>query len=253
MSRVWVIIKRIGKVLRFAIICLVITICVFMIWRAMFSTATPKELKALTPNEELRTLYTEQGKDIYMFKQNYDEITRNEAAYGYFSVPSAVFIPEIEQAQIVFRYNNSTVRSVAEDYSMPSVPDRESDLFDVTLVMYVDLTPDNKEDNNKINADGTPNENIRKIRLQPRTDLTSSKRTSLYSFYRYTFDLIGESGESFTSLLEQGTLLAIHTDFYYNGDIRYDSDPYGAICIYASDFSDIPVALSGKDKKALEG
>ncbi len=251
MSRAWVIIKRIARVLKYLLVLLVLSICIFLLWRALFSTETPKSLKYITPNESLSSLYAEKGDDIDIIRQNYDPITRSEKANGYFSVPTAIFIPEINQAQIVFRYNNSTVRRLAKDYSLAQVPDRNQTLYDVSLALYIDLTPDNTEDNTKKNEDGTPNPNIKIIRIHPNQDSILSERTSLYSFYRYTFDIESE-GLSFSALRESGALLAVHVDVYYNEDINYENDPYGALLIYTDGVRDIPVKLEAKDKKALE-
>ena len=103
MSRASVILKRIFRLLKFLLICVVISICIFMIWRVS-STGTPKEIKHLTPNEKLNEAYEAKGEELYIFDQNYDKLTRDEKAYGYFAIPDAVFIPEANQAQIVFLY-----------------------------------------------------------------------------------------------------------------------------------------------------
>ncbi len=247
MSRAWVIIKRFGKLLKFLFICLIITVCIFMLWRVVFATDIPKEMKALTPNDALNEAYAESGKELYIFKQNYDDITRDERAYGYFAVPEARFIPDANQAQIVFRYNNSTISSMAKDYELESVPDRAEDLFDVSLVFFIDLTPENKEDNYDKNSD-----TVKEIRCLPSS--STSAKTNLYNFYRYIFDFGNAEEEiDLATLLESGTLIAIHTEFYYNGDLDYEKDPYSALCIYdyRAKLRDDP--LTGKDKKALEG
>ena len=246
MSRAWVIFKRIGRLLKFLLICIVITVCIFMLWR-VFSTGTPKELKALSPNDKLCSLYAEQGEDMYVFDQNYDDITRTPKAYGYFAVPEAVFIPEANQAQIVFRYNNSTIRSLASDFLLESLPDRESDLFDVSLTLFIDLTPENTEDNYEKDS-----ASVRVVRVRPTS--AESDRTTLYNFYRYTFDFENaETPVDFESLLESDMLIAVHTEVYYNEAIDYGDDPYGAICIYDYRKENRPVDLKGRDKKALEG
>ena len=66
MSRVWVAIKRFGKLIKFLLICLIITVCVMMLWR-IFATGTPSELKVIMPNDELREAYAQKGNDLYIF------------------------------------------------------------------------------------------------------------------------------------------------------------------------------------------
>lgn len=244
MSRVWVAIKRTGRLLGFLCGCVVLVICVFMIWR-VFSTGTPKELDRLTPNDKLLSAYTEQGESLYMFKQNQDVITRAEYNSGYFAIPDYKFIPDANQLQLVFRYNNSTLKAVATDKSLPEVPDRDGDYFDVSVVLYVDLTPDNSEDNEFTNS-----ENIKKIRCRGHVD--GKDKTTLYNFYRYTF-YFDEADEpvDLNELMESGSLIAIHAQFYYTDGLDYNEAPYGALLLYDPAMKNMTVELSSNDKKAL--
>ena len=146
MSRAWVIFKRIGKLLKFLVLCLILTVCVLLLWR-VFTTSAPKEIKNIGVNPDMKAAYAEKGEDLYVFKQLYDQITRHERNAGYFSVPEAEFVPDANQSHIVFRYNKSTLRSVASDHSLSSVPGRDSDIFDVSMLVCIDLTPENKNDN----------------------------------------------------------------------------------------------------------
>ncbi len=245
MSRVWVILKRLGKVVKFLFVCLVLTVFVFMGWR-IFSTGAPDGIKTLIPNEKLSAAYAEKGEGLYIFEQKYDDITRAERNSGYFAVPEAVFIPEIDQAQIIFRYNNSTIRRVAEDLKLETVPDREQDLFDVSLVFYIDLTPDNPNDNDDVNSEG-----LKKIRVKPTEKIC--ERTTLYNFYRYSFDFENaEEPIDMSQLMEDGLLIAVHAEFYYGSEPDYTETPYGALNLYYHLRSNYDVKMSTKDKKALE-
>ena len=244
MSRAWVVIKRSGRFLKFAFFCLVLAVIILLAWR-LFSTGTPKELDALTPNEDLNEAYAQKGDDLYMFTQRYDPITRTDRNYGYFSVPSAVFIPDANQAQIVFRYNNSTIRSVAEDYKIDPVPARDTDLFDVTLVLFIDLTPENKEDTYDENQ-----EDIKQIQIKP--TLENSGTSTLYNFRRYVFDFDNAEEEiDIAELIESGALIYVQTHVYYNEDIDYSKEAYGAIRIYDARVDKDEVKLSRADKKVL--
>ncbi len=244
MSRVWVAIKRFGAVIKFLFVSLILTVFIFMVWR-ISSTGTPKELKALMPNDSLREAYSQSGDDLYIFEQKYDEITRADRNSGYFAVPEAVFIPEADQAQIIFRYNNSTIRALAADYGLDTVPDREEELYDVSLVFYIDLTPEDTSDNDDVDSAG-----LKKVRVLPSEQ--KSERTSIYNFYRYTFDFDNAEEEiNMQELMDDGTLIAIHAEFYYKGDLDYEKTPYGALSLYYHQRSNYDVKLSSKDKKAL--
>lgn len=246
MSRVWVGIKRIWRFLGILVGLIVFAVCVFMIWRVS-STGTPKELEALSKNDKLSAAYSESGEELYMFKQNQDIITRADYNAGYFSIPDYCFIPDANQLQLVFRYNNSTLKALATDKKLDSVPDREGDYFDVSLVLYIDLTPDNDEDNGDTNSP-----NIKKIRCKA-SDVKKGKST-LYNFYRYTFDFEDcDEPLEIKELLDSGTVIAIHAQFYYNEELNYDESPYGALLLYDPDMKNIRVKLSSADKKSLEG
>ena len=86
MSRVWIAIKRFGRILKFLLVCLVVAVCVFMVWR-IFAGGTPKEIKALLPTDDLKLAYSQKGDELYIFEQKYDDITRAEYNEGYFAVP----------------------------------------------------------------------------------------------------------------------------------------------------------------------
>ncbi|MBE6534931.1 MAG: hypothetical protein E7678_08235 [Ruminococcaceae bacterium] len=244
MSRVWVGIKRFWKIFGFLCGCIVLVVCVFMLWR-VFSTKTPKELDRLTPNEKLLSVYSEQGESMYMFKQNQDIITRAEYNSGYFAIPDYTFIPDANQLQLVFRYNNSTLKSVSADKGLSEVLDRDGDYFDVSIVLYIDLTPDNPDDN-----EFTASETIKKIRCKGH--VVGKDKTTLYNFYRYVFYF--DEAEEFIDikeLMEGDSLIAIHAQFYYNDGLDYNEAPYGALLLYNPEMKNIQVELSSKDKKAL--
>lgn len=245
MSRVWVAIKRAWKLFGFLCGCVVLAVCVFMLWR-VFSTGTPKELDRLSPNEKLLSAYAEQGESIYMFKQNQDIITRAEYNSGYFAIPDYTFIPDANQLQLVFRYNNSTLKAVATDKSLDEIPSRDGDYFDVSAVIYIDLTPDNLDDN-----EFTSSENIKKIRCKGH--VVGKDKTTLYNFYRYAFYFDeAEEPVDIKELMSGGSLIAIHAQFYYNDGLDYNEAPYGALLLYDPAMKNIPVELSAEDKKALD-
>ena len=244
MSRVWVGIKRVWKLLSFACGCIVLTVCVFMLWR-VFSTGTPKTIDRLSVNERLSAAYAEQGEGLYMFKQNQDIITRADYNSGYFAIPDYRFIPDANQLQLVFRYNNSTLKALATDKELSEVPDRYGDYFDVSLVLYIDLTPDNLEDNGD-----TSSPNVKKIRCNGH--VTNTDKTALYNFYRYTFYFDEcEEPVDIKALMDGNTLIAVHAQFYYNEGLDYEEDPYGALLLYDPSMNNSTVKLSSDDKKAL--
>lgn len=223
-------IKLLFTLLIFAVIGVVI-------WR-MCSSGDPASMKALSVNDTVRTAYAENGNDLTLRYQNLDTITRAENNAGYYSVTSAVFIPEANQVQIVFRYNISTLRHMVEDYDLPEPLDRDLDWFDVSLVVTTDLTPDNPDDNE---TPGTFSE----TRVLPSSFTSAS--TKLYEYRRFVFD--GVSVEPDT--------LAVFTDIFFLDDVNYEtpaaSRAYGTLPIYDCEKPWISSSLTSADRNALAG
>jgi hypothetical protein len=133
----------------------------------------------------------------------------------------------------VFRYNNSTLRHLAEDYGLAEIPDKAGEYFDVTLLHVTDLTPDTDADNNDPAA-------LSSIRYKP-TDVKRDT-TSLYTYYRYVFDGIH---------VDEQAISHVFLDVYYLNDLNYEKDPYGTLLLYDQLHEWLPYDLTKADKKAL--
>ena len=221
----------------FKLLCTLVIIGVVGViaWR-LFSSGDPSSMKALLPNSRLCEAYEKNDGKLEMITQKYDTITRAEHNSGYFSVTSAVFVKTADQAQIIFRYNNSTLEHVREDMGLSETPARDSEIFDVTLVVVRDLSPDNTEDNTD------DSENISRERIHA-SESSLSEQKNLYNFRKFFFD----------GVVMDHTVIAVYVDIYYADDIDYTKDSYGTLRIYHKDAEDKSVSLSNKDRKAIEG
>ena len=229
-------VKAIGMILVFGTI-------LFFIWRAFFSTAVPSEVKYLSPNTPLRDASKAalaEGREVTVFYQQsqYDTTTVRDKNYSYFSAKEARLIQEANQVQLLFRYNNATIRHLVEDYSLTEIPDRTADLYDVTLYVAYDLTPDNLTDN----AGNDPSA-VKFVRYHA----TSSEpaRSLMYNYRRMTFD-----GLDMT--VTDNPVLAVYVDVYYLGDLDYEAEPYGTICIYDYAAENTYGTLTKQEIAALE-
>ena len=231
-----------GNLIKFAAASVVAAVIIILLWR-IISSGTPRALDAMLPNERLAAAYQTHGNDLYIFKQGHKSVTTAERNYGYFGITDYYIIPDANQIQLVFRYNNSTIRSLAEDYSLAEVPSVEAELFDLSMVIQTDLTPNNKDDNA-----GNIDEAVSKTRIFP-VDVRR-ERTKLYNYFRYVFDL-SEAGLSLSELLESGELLAVYLDVYYNEDVNYDEYAYGTLFLYDYKTDIIEQRLSARDKRAI--
>lgn len=232
-----------GMLIKFLLIAAVFTVIGFLIWRVFYSTKVPESVESLTPSDALYAAYEEDGDDLYIFRQKLDMMARADSNAGYFSIEDCRYVPDANQIHILFRYNNSTLRALQKDYGLAESPDRSDDLFDVTLLLATDLTPEKETDNF-----GNDPESVAFTRLHP-VSVTSDQK-NMYNYRRMVFDL-GEAELSLSELTESGLLLTVYADVYYKGDVNYDAEPYGTLCIYDFTMEKKPVPLSSADKKAL--
>lgn len=205
-------------IIRFIAALLVILLVSILLWRVFISANIPKSIDKMTPNAKLTEAYEASGGNLTFRYQELPTISKAADSYGYFSVESCVFIPEADQVQLVFRYNNSTIRHLQEDYGLAELPEKSLHLYDVSLVIASDPTPD-------VHEDDYGEENTLETRRVLPTGTPLREETSLYTFYRYVFD--GVSVEDVTN--------SIYLDVYYVDDIRYDERPYSTLLLYAWD------------------
>ena len=229
-------VKAVGLILVFGTI-------IFFIWRAFFSTISPAEVRHISANGTLREAYEAalaEGKELTVFYQEsqYDTTAVRDKNYSYFTAKDARFIQEARQVQLLFRYNNATIRHLVEDYKLTEIPAREAELYDVTLYVAYDLTPDNPTDN----AGNNP-ESVKFVRYHA----TSSEPAAslMYNYRRMTFD-----GLDMT--VTDNPVLAVYVDVYYLGDLNYEAEPYGTICIYDYAAENTYGTLTKQEIAALE-
>ena len=226
--------RIIGWITRVLFSLFIFSICGILIWRVFISAKIPKSIDTLVPNAKLTEAYEATDGNLTLRYQELSTISRSTDRYGYFSVPSYVFIQEAEQVQVVFRYNNSTILHLQEDYGLEKTPEKSQHLFDVSLVIAVDPTPSDRTDE----SDKSP---LETKRIFPSCE-PIREETALYTFYRYVFD--GVSVEDITD--------SIYLDVYYVEDMDLDAEAYGTLCLYDYKTETIPAKLSKADIKAIE-
>ncbi len=237
--------RNVGRIIKYCGLAVVFFVCGILIWR-IASSGDPKSMKTLMVSEPTYEAYVNGGNELEMFYQNQQNITRAEHNYGFFSVTQVAFIPEADQLQVVFRYNNSTLKNVAKLVGTEHIHGRDEDVFDVSVVINTDLTPD-RTDDNAFNADEYP-ESVSEKRYFPSEVKTEQK--NVYNYRKYIFEGV--------SLDEQS--LAVFVDIYYKGVGKdgsttvpsYDEDAMGTLCIYDYKTENITRELTAADRQALE-
>lgn len=222
-------------VFRFVCLLFIFAVIVLLVWRIASSSILPKSIKPLSANQILANAYEKNGEKLTVFTQKQDSITRGENNAGYFSISRALFIEEAEQLQLIFRYNNSTLRHLKEDYNLETEPSRSENYYAISVLIAYDLTPDNPNDN-----DGNDPDSVRFERHFPTSQ--KSAQNTLYNYRQFTFDNIKISGE----------VLAVYVDVYYNKDVDYEKTPYGTLCIYDYATEKKSYRLTSKDKESIE-
>lgn len=222
-----------GKLLKWLFVLLICVICAALFWRVFISGKLPGEMRRVAPNAVLHNA-TEQYGELSAFTQKQGTTTRAEKNYGYFSVPRFVIFPEAGQIQVVFRYNNSTLRATKTDFGLDAVPPKGEEIYDVSLLLLRDLTPENKEDNTD------DSETVEKVRILPTSRVIET--TGLYTYFLYTFDGI---------TLEN--VPVIYFDVYYPSGNSVDDtkESYGTLRLYHEESERIGVSLSSAEKKAI--
>ncbi len=221
----------------FKAICMlfIAAIVILLLWRIFDSNNDPREIDTMIANQKLVNAYNENDGKLDIFTQEQTIYTRGENNYGYFAVTQSVIIRDIDQVQFVLRYNNSTLKYTKEDYKLDSVPSRDDNIYDVTITVMYDLTPDNSADN-----DGKTPEAVRYERFFA-SDMISAKKT-LYNYRKFVFD----------DIKIDDSVIAVLADFYYIGDIDYNEKPYGTLLIYHNEEKNIEYKLTRDDIKAIE-
>jgi len=224
-----------GFIFKGICLLLIAALVILLLFRIIDSNIDPKEMNTIIANDRLAAAYDEKGSALDMFTQEHTIFTRGENNYGYFAVTQSLIIREIDQVQFVLRYNNSTLKHTKNDYQLSEIPSRDADVYDVTLTIMYDLTPENTEDN-----DGKTPEAVAYERFFA-SDMVSAKKT-LYNYRKFVFD----------DIKIDDTVIAVYADFYYVGDVNYDEKPYGSLLIYHNEEKEIKYSLTRDDLKAIE-
>ncbi|MBR3879100.1 MAG: hypothetical protein IKJ24_03145 [Clostridia bacterium] len=224
-----------GFIFKGICLLLIAALVILLLFRIIDSNIDPKEMNTIIANDRLAAAYDEKGSALDMFTQEHTIFTRGENNYGYFAVTQSLIIREIDQVQFVLRYNNSTLKYTKQDYNLSEIPSRDDHVYDVTLTIMYDLTPENTEDN-----DGKTPEAVAYERFFA-SDMVSAKKT-LYNYRKFVFD----------DIKIDDTVIAVYADFYYVGDVNYDEKPYGSLLIYHNEEKEIKYSLTRDDLKAIE-
>lgn len=229
---VWRLVGGLIKLLFYGLIAFMVC---FLLFRVIAHNTDPGEIKTLTCDSDLVEAYREYGKDLTLYTQSQLPYTNAERNSGYFYVRRHVIIPQAHEIQVVFRYSDTTLKKLTQDYgvSPEALPDPDGQVYDVSLVIKRDLTPEDKTDSNE---KGT----YELIRVAPGSETALSR--GRYHYRRYVFNQVD---------IDEDTL-AVFLDVYYAGDVDYDDPAYGTLCLWDAGSPDNPRQLTAADRRALK-
>lgn len=217
-----------GHVLRALFVLLVIAICGFLLWRMIFSKQTPSELREISRNEVLVQAYEANGGKLTVLSQpSQVPYTEGGENYADYHVDDCLFFDEANQAQLVFFYNNSVLRDLSAEWALPEELPKGEEVLGVELFVRIDVTPE-----------GAQERVFEDVVIRPDEVLVA--KSSLYTFFRYTFD-----GVDITS-----DVAVIYLDVYYEGEERVE---LGTLRLYHEESKTETRELSAKEEKIIKG
>lgn len=207
-----------GKVIKktFFYTLRIIAVLVFglLFWR-IFSSGDTKLAKSFLWNESAIASYKENADEFSAF---YYKRPDNYTKLGEFQASNVYFVPSTGQFQITVRYNNSTLKKLAEDYSLDEIPSGEVFVF-------------------------TLSDNLGNVYTSYEYASDSKK---LYNYRRVVFDnvdmnakkTVEEDGKQVEKVFEE-----LYINVYYIEDVLY-STPYGKMTVYDTKHYHEPIDLS---------
>lgn len=169
-------------------------------------------------------LWTESSISAYNkspeeFKSYYYKRPNNMTEDGKFSASNIYFTPSISQFQITIRYNDSTLRKLADEYKLEKIPDGEVFVF-------------------------TLSDNLGNIYTEYKY---TEDTKSLYNYRRVVFDGIDmnsiKTTEEEDGKTKEEKFSELYINIYFTEDVVL-SKPYGKITVYDNNFYHEPIDLS---------
>lgn len=125
--------KYVKRTLKFACLAVIFGIIGFLLVRIIVAEYYPSVMKSLYPTEALRQAW-EEDPALQVRRQDL-RISYDNAKFAHFMAAYQYYSPEAKELQIALRYNNSTLREMERDFSLPADSlTADPALFDITLV-----------------------------------------------------------------------------------------------------------------------
>jgi hypothetical protein len=214
-----------GLLLRALFVFLIIGICALTAWRVFFSRRVPDEVRRIADNEILSAAYAASGGELHILEQGQVPYSQAEDKQAYFNLDYCFFITEAKQLQLLFFYNNSTLEYAAEDLELTEIPPAGEEVFRLVVTQYINKTPDKTGEEREIES----------ATLTPTSCEIAT--TSLYTFFRYTFDGVDLTDN-----------VVVYLDVFYGEQEK----SYSTLRLYHEESVSEVRDLTAKEKKIIE-
>lgn len=259
------------RYVKFGFKCLGIGIIIFvyvlLFVRMCAVDGVPEGFDDLRVTNELIDIYnSEGGKDKFIY-QSINKFNANKDSYGFFSVNKYVIIDGADQVQMIFKFNKSTLKSVAETYGLDEIDREARDTFQLSLVV--------KNAIGEIVPPETDESGFEVVPVDYNDERNEGKTYTLERIFPIYSEQIVEGRYNYIKLtfskvdFDLQRTLAIFLDINYKDDIRYEQlnpdydpenqdpsvkmykDSYGRICIYNYTSPNRTYKFTKNDKAAL--
>ncbi len=227
--------KIIKKTLLYTLRLLALCVFAILLWR-IFVSSDPKSMQNFVWNEETIKIYNDNPSEFvaYYYKHK-DNLTKD----GKFAASYVYYVPKTGQFQITLRYNDSTIKSLMEKYSLANEPSGEQFVFTLTD-----------------NAGNTYTE----------YEYISCEK-SMYNYRRLIFDgidmtpltvdnpSVNATEEERENIQKEKEKVLLTLNVYYKDDVLL-SKPYGKITVYDYSYYHEPINMKNyipKENKPTEG
>lgn len=219
-----------GNILKWTARVLIFGIIAMVLWRVMFSARVPRDMTTLCVNDAVMEAY--EAGQLTVYTQEIAPVNMDGATAGYFWACQVLLVPNADQVQVLIRYNNATLKHIAEDYNLgeDGIPSRDEEVIDVTLAIWVDPDPTNETTTDR-----------ELVRIQPTGEATTDQ-TTMYNYRRYVFDGVDLNTEN---------MINMSVDIYYKGSVNYDRVAYSSLVVYEPKQETWEYDLTRRDKQAL--
>ena len=123
--------KMFGRMLKISLCVFLAVLFAAVIFRIVIAERYPSDATRFVVTQSVEEYYAEKGS-LEAFTQAL-RTPYEDAKNGKFSADGLIVIPDASHLQVTMRYNNSVMKTMAEKYKLPEIPEATEGAFRYTL------------------------------------------------------------------------------------------------------------------------